>query len=325
MKNFFVIVNEDANDGQGKKNWQLVRQKLTERQVSYTYQLTNNNAKDLAYSFVKKTTTSELTKTVILVVGGDGTLNETLNGIKAAKLDYDVPLAFIPSGNNNGFAQGIGISFDPLTALEQVLTTDKASYFDIGFFEETTHNQTGYFLNDFGIGIDAYIVSLNAHAPHHKYLQKFHLGIFSYIWNVFEAYVNQEAFNVTVRIGSKYEFYKHAFLVNVANHPYFKKNIALSPVANAGDHKLDLIIADNMNFFKFLLLSILIYFRKQLKLPSVHHYKEKDIHLIINSLEFGQIDGQEQGNKYYDIFFKASKYPFWFTALTPTDSQEKSA
>ena len=63
MKNFFVIVNEDANDGQGKKNWQLVKQKLTERQVSYTYQLTNNNAKDLAYSFVKKTTTSELTKT----------------------------------------------------------------------------------------------------------------------------------------------------------------------------------------------------------------------------------------------------------------------
>lgn len=315
MKHFFVIVNEAANDGQGKKNWQLVEETFRQRQIPYTYELTKHDAYDIALTFAQKLSDNELEQTVVLVIGGDGTLNDTLNGLKAAKCKKDLPLTFIPSGSNNGFAKGVGIDPDPKKALEQILATNTATYFDIGFYEELTHEQSGYFLNDFGIGIDAYIVSLNVHAPHYKYLEKFHLGFFSYIWNVFEAYVNQEAFSVTVRIGNKYEFYKHAFLVNVANHPYFKKNIELSPEANISDHKLDLIIADNMNFLKFLLLSVLIYFKKQLKLPSVHHYKESDIHLIINSLEFGQIDGQEQGNKYYDIFFKVHKYPFWLTKL----------
>ncbi len=141
--------------------------------------------------------------------------------------------------------------------------------------------------------------------------------------SAFEALINQESFSATIRIGEKYEFFKHVAFVNVANHPYFDNGIVLSPTANVNDHKLDLLIADNLGFFKFIILAISIYFKKQLKLPylhhnyhllqqyHLHHYKSDQIHLIINSLEFGQIDGEEIGNGYFDIFYKTSQYPFW--------------
>ena len=85
----------------------------------------------------------------------------------------------------------------------------------------------------------------------------------------------------------------------------------LSPKADVSDHKLDLIIADNLGFFRSVLLGLAIYFKKQLKLPYLYHYKDQQIHLIINSLEFGQIDGEDMGSKYYDIFLSSTQYPFW--------------
>lgn len=313
MKSFFIVVNEHANSGKSKQNWQLVKSTLDNRQINYTFKITNHDAKQVAYSFAKNLTTASLDDYIVMVVGGDGTLNDTINGLKHAHLSKDLPLSFIPSGNTKSFAKGSGISNNPAEALNQILIAKDAQYLDIGCFEEITHNKKGYFLNDFGIGIDAYIVSLNTHIAHHTLFKKMHLGFLPYIWNVLKAYFNQESFNVTVRVDNKYEFYKHAFLVNIANHPYFNKHITLSPEADVNDHKLDLIIADNINFFNCILFSIFLYFKKQLKLPSVYHYKKKEIHLIINSLEFGQIDGEEQGNKYYDICFKVSKYPFWFS------------
>ena len=109
-----------------------------------------------------------------------------------------------------------------------------------------------------------------------KLLLKLHLNPFWHISSMsFTAFLNQEAFAVTLRIGDKYEFFKHARLVNIANHPYFENGIILSPKVDINDHQLDLIIADNLGFFKFLALSIAIYFQKQLKPPYLHHYKDK--------------------------------------------------
>ena len=316
MRSFFIIVNPLARHGQAAKIWEQVQNVLDSRNVDYEAHLTDHVGHTQQFIHLKfsKMSPEKAKNYVVLVVGGDGTLNEALNSIKK-EAAIEVTLAFIPVGQNNGFAKGIGLSADPLTALEQVLTATEPVYYDIGEYQETTHNEQGYFLNDFGIGLDAYATSLNANAHKHVRLKKFllraRLRFLVYLINIFTAFLNQEAFAVTLRIGDKYEFFKHARLVNVANHPYFENGIVLSPAADVNDHQLDLIIADNLGFFKFLLLSIAIYFKKQLKLPYLHHYKDKNIHLIINSLEYGQIDGEEVGSKYYDIFFCSSKYPFW--------------
>lgn len=316
LKTFFIIVNPDANQGKAAEVWKKIEQVLQTRQIKYEAHLTNHSGhtEKLIHLKFAKLQPEQAKDYVVLTLGGDGTLNESLNALKK-NAPIEIPLAFIPVGKNNSFAKGIKISEDPLVALDQVLAATEPTYYDIGEYQETTHDEQGYFLSAFGIGLDAYTISLNANIHKHvrlqKILLKLHLHFLAYLVNILTAFVNQEAFSVTLRIGEKYEFFKHARLVNIANHPYFENGIILSPKADVTDHKLDLIIADDLGFFKFLALSIAIYFKKQLKLPYLHHYKDKNIHLIINSLEFGQIDGEEIGNKYYDIFFKTTKYPFW--------------
>jgi lipid kinase YegS len=53
----------------------------------------------------------------IVALGGDGTVNETLNGLS----HYDVPLGIIPLGTANDFARQTGIPLDPDDALDLIL------------------------------------------------------------------------------------------------------------------------------------------------------------------------------------------------------------
>lgn len=312
LRTFFLIVNCYANHGRSQKIWETIKDELNTRQVQYSFKLTRHSgdAREIANSFVSKLNTADQNKYVILVVGGDGTLNDALNGIKDAKT-VDLPLSFIPSGNNNSFARGIGLAKTPVSALKQTLNAQDTVYYDVGYYQEMTHNKQGYFLNDYSVGQDAYLTSMVHHRKPSKLVKKLHLNFFSYFAALFKAYMDQESFPVTLRMGDKYEFFQHTYIVNISNQPYFSGGLVLSPEADATDRQLDLIVADNMNLLKFCLLGFIVYFRKQLRFPGIHHYKEKEIHLVINSLEFGQIDGEELPNQYFDLFFKVLKYPFW--------------
>lgn len=52
----------------------------------------------------------------IVCMGGDGTLSETVNGL--ARIDFSVPLGYIPAGSTNDFAMSMGFAPDVLSAAE---------------------------------------------------------------------------------------------------------------------------------------------------------------------------------------------------------------
>src|SRR5687767_15873310 len=54
---------------------------------------------------------------VVVAVGGDGTINEVVNGLDGS----DVPLGIIPLGTANDFARQVGIPDDPDHAMDVVL------------------------------------------------------------------------------------------------------------------------------------------------------------------------------------------------------------
>lgn len=147
VKTFFIIVNNQASNGLKADVWQNIRMRLDSRKISYIFRKTKQvgNAKALTKRYVSHLTKEEADETVVIVIGGDGTLTEVLNGIKETPYKH-VPLAFIPIGENNGFAQGIGIASNPMTALEQILSATEPVYYDIGEYTETTHQSHGYFL-----------------------------------------------------------------------------------------------------------------------------------------------------------------------------------
>ncbi|MDO4493004.1 MAG: diacylglycerol kinase family lipid kinase [Clostridia bacterium] len=70
---------------------------------------------------------------IICCIGGDGTLNETIAGIKQAGLD--VPVGYIPAGSTNDFATSLRLSPDIMTAAKDVMEGDIVTL-DIGRFND---------------------------------------------------------------------------------------------------------------------------------------------------------------------------------------------
>ncbi|MBN2204663.1 MAG: diacylglycerol kinase family lipid kinase [Thermoleophilia bacterium] len=88
---------------------------------------------------------------VVCVLGGDGTVNEALNGLAGG----DVPLAIVPTGTVNVLAMELGIPLDPPDAV-RVLGQGTESWIDLGLAGRR------YFGLMAGIGMDAAVVaSLN--------------------------------------------------------------------------------------------------------------------------------------------------------------------
>ncbi|HEY3240496.1 MAG TPA: diacylglycerol kinase family protein [Acidimicrobiia bacterium] len=89
---------------------------------------------------------------VVVVLGGDGTLNEAANGLAGS----DTALAPLPGGSTNVFARTIGVSKDPMEATGQLLASlHRASYRRIGLGAVNGRR----FLFHAGLGFDAAVVA----------------------------------------------------------------------------------------------------------------------------------------------------------------------
>ena len=79
---------------------------------------------------------------LVVCVGGDGTLNEVICGLRLAGLR--IPLGYIPAGSTNDFACSLGISRKPLRAAHAIAEGD-IRYIDVGRFEDRSFSYIASF------------------------------------------------------------------------------------------------------------------------------------------------------------------------------------
>jgi YegS/Rv2252/BmrU family lipid kinase len=101
----------------------------------------------------------------IVVVGGDGALNDAINGIMNSNAENkkDIAIGMIPNGIGNDFAKYWGISIDDYKKAIDWIINNRRKKIDIGYcsyYTEKKHEQR-YFLNAVNIGLGARIVQIN--------------------------------------------------------------------------------------------------------------------------------------------------------------------
>ena len=154
---YYLIINEQASSGNGRKVARKVIQQLKQQELKYTALYTD-------YAGHEKELTKELAETTLLpwsedldvstfpilvVLGGDGTLHNVINSL----LPYDsaIPLSYIPCGSGNDFARGVGLSRNIDKALHQILRTRRPKEIQIIHYVEANQEEIGLATNNLSL------------------------------------------------------------------------------------------------------------------------------------------------------------------------------
>ncbi len=110
-------------------------------------------------------------------MGGDGTVNEVVNGLVKTVYTH-ITLGYIPTGSGNDFARGLGLTKDTEKAVEQILAPADIEKMDIGMAQ--SNGEAVYSFISAGIGFDASICHEALNSGLKDFLNKYHLGKLTY-------------------------------------------------------------------------------------------------------------------------------------------------
>ena len=175
MKNIF-IVNKASKTGRAAEYWKKVEEYLEHNNIEYETFYTSGQGDATRFAI---DATKDGEDVALFVFGGDGTLNEALNGIRDFTHTYYTPL---PSGSANDFVNGIGLEGSALDILERALFSDDHKLLDIGRveYEIDGQNFSRLFGVSSGIGVDAYVCLQALDSKLKRFLNHFGMGAATY-------------------------------------------------------------------------------------------------------------------------------------------------
>lgn len=272
---YYFIVNPHSRSGHGLDLWKAAEEHLQTKNVPYKAYFTEycGHAAELAHQI------AELSLPCTLgVLGGDGTLNEVINGL--AQTDFShVTLGYIPTGSGNDFARGLELSTDVRTCVETILSPKETVLSDIGLSK--TADTSRYFLVSSGIGYDADICRRVMESPLKKVMNKLHLGKLTYVLIALKLLIEYKPCPVSVRLDQKeIRKFSRFFFIAGMNVKYEGGGVQFCPDARFDDGILDICLAGNLSKFKALALFPFAFAGKHTSFKGVEMMKGKrlDIH-----------------------------------------------
>lgn len=175
MYNF--IVNPNAGSGRGMKLWKAIARYMDNHNIEYEAFLTAGIGD--ARLIARKLTDGVREPRYIITVGGDGTMNEVLDGVS---FHAPLSLGYIPAGSGNDFARSLHMPKSVVKCLKKQLMPRHFTMMDYGVLSygemELSHRR---FLVSAGIGYDAAVCQDAVNSKCRQRLSRMGLGRLSYI------------------------------------------------------------------------------------------------------------------------------------------------
>ena len=238
------IVNEASGRGRGGKIWRALRREMLEQELPFRAWCTRSPGEATALAQLACQDAQELQK--LVVVGGDGTVNEVLNGIS----DFaQIALGVVPIGSGNDFVRGLGLPRDPRAALERVFAASGDARIDLG--QVCVDGQAPrHFGISAGIGMDAWVCAQVDASRAKAGLNRFGLGSFSYGLMTLSAAWNLETANGNVTFTTPYGRHRqdlsNLIFLACMNFPWEGGGVPIAPEASAVDGCFSVCFAENL-------------------------------------------------------------------------------
>ena len=294
MKILFFIVNKAASNGKPLKLWEKLVRELDKQNVNYRSFHTKypNHATEIAKQIA---TMYEDKIEGIIAVGGDGTMNEVVNGLAKHPT---VRVGFIPAGTGNDFSRGFNIPNSPIAALKLILRKQgrPIPQFDIGKATIGTSSQRKLFMNSLGVGFDAEVSKLTNQSLMKKYLSVVRLGSLVYVIALLKLLFSFVPTSVTLSIDGTIHRYQNVWFVTVSNQSFYGGGMKISPNARPNDGLLNITVIHNLSKLKLLLVFGTVFFGKHVGLKEVSVHTGREIKIDSEKPFLVHVDGEQVGH-----------------------------
>ena len=286
-----VIVNPQAGNGRTEKIWPNIESALEKSIGSFEVLQTTcrGDATDLSRRILKEDAAR------IVAVGGDGHLNEVLNGF----IENDLPvnaesrLSFVMTGTGCDFQRSLGISGKWQNAVAE-LKDAKVQKIDVGKVTYTAADKTQkirYFDNIASFGLSGAV----DHCLEHSRLRDYLGGSPLFLWATIKTVFTHPNQSIRFRIDDGPEEEICSRLGLLANGRYFGGAMHAAPEAELDDGLLDLLMLKEISVAKFLWHLPKIYKGTHLKIPEIFFQKVRKFTAESSEQVILDIDGESPG------------------------------
>ena len=286
-----VIVNPCAGNGRTAKIWQSVESAL--KQSIGPFKSIQTTCRGEA----KHLTRQELENGVLRVVavGGDGHLNEVINGFIENDLpvNSDAALSFLMTGTGCDFQRSLGIPANWQSAVEN-LKQAKVRQIDLGkvtFTKLDSTKQVRYFDNIASFGLSGAVDRFIENSRPPAFLK----GTPLFLWATIKTVLTHPNQTVKFQIDDGPEQQIKTRLGLLANGRYFGGAMLAAPEAELDNGMLDLLMLKEISLIKFLWHLPKIYKGTHLKIPEVFFQKVRRFSASSTEQIILDIDGESPG------------------------------
>lgn len=287
--NPLVILNPAANRGKMDRYRALVLDRVDREQARYVETTKQGEAKELAMIAAKE-------GSPVIIVGGDGSVHEVVNGILSSGLR--VPLGIVGAGSGNDFAWNtLKLPRDPANAIEKAFSGHLIEV-DAGVVNG------GYFANSFSVGLDADIAVAADSMKNIPFMSGARLYYSATIKQLLLGYRNCPwlSFQLVGGDGSTTNIEcKRFVLIAVTNGPTYGAGFRINPKANHVDGLFDVCTIDYAPQLRALKLLPIVRKGEHLGLPEVTCYLAKSVVIESQKTVNVQMDGETSNAKKYTV------------------------
>lgn len=288
---WFVIVNPNAGRKKGEKDWNEIKDLFQKSEILINSIFTK--AQGHAIELVKKAIEDGFRK--FIIVGGDGTLNEAINGILSQKIipSSEIIIGMIPVGTGNDWGRMYQIPCDYQAAVELIKTgttfiqdAGKVSYWD------KEGQSQRYFVNMAGMGYDALVAKKT-----NIMKAKGGGGPFAYLINMFLGLIQYKFTFLELSIDGKEVYKGKVFSMNIGICKYNGGGMMQLPYAEPDNGLFDITLIKKASKLKVITNIKNLYDGSFIKMPEVETFKGKQIKLLSKPKNtiFLEADGESLG------------------------------
>lgn len=282
---YIFIVNPVSGNGRGLKVFQkLVKSTLYQQlETKYYYTEYPGHAEKLANEI---TAGNARDIKCIVIVGGDGTVHEVLNGLR----DVKIPISFIPGGSGNDFGRGTKIMGSPIEILKRIVNDESPLIYWKGHFIKDKEER--YFINSIGFGFDAEIAKKANLSKYKNLLNKLRLGTLTYVIALIQVLIYFKPFVAEVELDGEKKLLTDCWMVTIANHQYYGGGMKIIPTAKIQPNIIPVLIIHGISKWKVLGLFITVFTGKHIDFKEVDLYHVEELSIHISNPIYYQVDGQ---------------------------------